>query len=202
MKPRKPRGRPRAFDPTVALEAMTAEFWKKGFSATSLDDLSRAAGLNRPSIYAAFGDKLSIFLDAIDAFAESLSEDLDRRLDPSASLEDVLNAFFAVGLDAYFRGAEPRGCFVFSTAIAEASAHPAIAERVSGLLTELEDQLVQRIASEHAAGWLEASEREAIARLAIGQLQLISTSARAGRNKATLTADAKRASHLLAQLAE
>lgn len=202
MESRKQRGRPRAFDPAVALAAMTDEFWTKGFSATSLDDLSRAAGLNRPSIYGAFGDKLSIFLAAIDAFAEPLSEDLDRRLDSSASLEDVLNAFFAVGLDAYFCGAEPRGCFIFSTAIVEATAHPAIAEKVSGLLAKLEDNLVRRIALASDAQSLEASKREAIARLAIGQLQLISTSARAGCDKATLTADAKRASHLLAKLAE
>ena len=53
------RGRPRAFEPETALNQAMDVFWKDGFAATSLDDLSAATGLNRPSLYGAFGDKRS-----------------------------------------------------------------------------------------------------------------------------------------------
>ena len=60
------RGRPRAYDPERALAQATAAFWDAGYSATSLDDLSAATGMNRPSLYGAFGDKHALYLKAID----------------------------------------------------------------------------------------------------------------------------------------
>ena len=56
----KQRGRPKLYDANTALEAAGAVFWSKGFSGTSLDDLSTAMGMNRPSIYRAFGDKEAV----------------------------------------------------------------------------------------------------------------------------------------------
>ena len=56
-RPPKRRGRPRAYDPQVALARAAAVFWKAGYAGTSLDDLVAATGMNRPSLYAAFGDK-------------------------------------------------------------------------------------------------------------------------------------------------
>ncbi|HKU95144.1 MAG TPA: hypothetical protein VJR58_07710, partial [Vineibacter sp.] len=51
---KRPRGRPRAYDPEQALAQATDTFWRTGFSGTSLDDLSGAMGMNRPSLYGAF----------------------------------------------------------------------------------------------------------------------------------------------------
>ena len=56
----KRRGRPRGYEPEVALARALDVFWKDGFAATSLDDLSAATGMNRPSLYGAFGDKREI----------------------------------------------------------------------------------------------------------------------------------------------
>jgi hypothetical protein len=56
------RGRPRAYDPDTALAAAADVFWKKGYDGTSLDDLAAATGMNRPSLYAAFGDKHDLYL--------------------------------------------------------------------------------------------------------------------------------------------
>ena len=61
----KRRGRPRSYDPEQALQQIMEAFWKTGYSGTSLDDLSAATGLNRPSLYAAFGDKRAIYLKAL-----------------------------------------------------------------------------------------------------------------------------------------
>ena len=58
------RGRPRAYDPDVALRRARDTFWRAGYAATSLDDLAAGMGMNRPSIYAAFGDKRALYLTA------------------------------------------------------------------------------------------------------------------------------------------
>src|SRR5262245_9273391 len=62
------RGRPRAYDPEQALKQATNAFWQTGFSGTSLDDLSAATNMNRPSLYGAFGDKRAIYLTTIDHY--------------------------------------------------------------------------------------------------------------------------------------
>ena len=75
----KQRGRPKLYDANAALEAAGAVFWSKGFSATSLDDLSSAMSMNRPSIYRAFGDKESIYRQALAQFSKLMDEGVKRR---------------------------------------------------------------------------------------------------------------------------
>src|ERR1700687_480877 len=73
MKPRKrprPTGRPRSFDLGKALDAGMLVFWRKGYEGASLSDLTRAMGINRPSLYAAFGDKEALFRKALDRYDE------------------------------------------------------------------------------------------------------------------------------------
>jgi AcrR family transcriptional regulator len=66
----KPRGRPRCFDTGEALDAAINVFWRKGYDGASLSDLTKAMKINRPSLYAAFGDKESLFRKALDRYAE------------------------------------------------------------------------------------------------------------------------------------
>src|SRR5262249_57918674 len=58
----RPRGRPRTYDPEIALQRATESFCRAGYAATSLDDLSAATGMNRPSLYGAFGDQRQLYL--------------------------------------------------------------------------------------------------------------------------------------------
>jgi AcrR family transcriptional regulator len=64
-------GRPRQFDSSAALSAATEVFWLKGYDAASLDDLTSAMNINRPSLYLAFKDKQSLFFSALEAYASS-----------------------------------------------------------------------------------------------------------------------------------
>src|SRR5277367_6135959 len=64
----RPRGRPRAYRPELALAQARDAFWRDGFAATSLDDLSAATGMNRPSLYAAFGDKQALYVKAYASY--------------------------------------------------------------------------------------------------------------------------------------
>src|ERR1051325_3475900 len=66
----KPRGRPRQFDTEKALDRALTVFWQKGYEGASLLDLTRAMGINRPSLYAAFGNKEALFRKALDRYAE------------------------------------------------------------------------------------------------------------------------------------
>src|SRR5262252_2095208 len=64
------RGRPRAFDRDRALDQALQVFWRKGYEGASLSDLTRAMGINRPSLYAAFGNKKSLFRQVLDRYIE------------------------------------------------------------------------------------------------------------------------------------
>src|SRR2546422_11461601 len=69
-KPVKPRGRPREFDREAALEQAIDVFWRHGYEATSVSDLTAAMGINPPSLYAAFGDKEKLFLEAVEPYQQ------------------------------------------------------------------------------------------------------------------------------------
>src|SRR6185503_5597935 len=78
--PKRPRGRPRAYDADEALRQARNTFWKKGYSATTLDDLSEATGMNRPSLYGAFGDKRALYLATLERYVVANREAMDREL--------------------------------------------------------------------------------------------------------------------------
>src|ERR1700759_14188 len=67
----KRRGRPRAYEPDIALGKALALFRTAGFAATSLDDLSRATGINRPSLYGAFGDKRELYIKSYRRYRDN-----------------------------------------------------------------------------------------------------------------------------------
>src|ERR1700686_4050790 len=69
LKTRPPLGRPRAFDPETALDRAMQVFWRKGYEGASLSDLTKAMRINRPSMYAAFGNKEALFRKALDRYS-------------------------------------------------------------------------------------------------------------------------------------
>ena len=79
------RGRPREFNADQALDAAMYVFWEKGFEAASLDDLTKAMGITRPSMYAAFGNKESLFRQALDRYFQGPASYLQEALkEPTA----------------------------------------------------------------------------------------------------------------------
>lgn len=71
MSAKRGRGRPRAFDRTAALDQATRLFWEKGFEATSIADLTQAMGIGAPSLYAAFGSKEALYVEALGHYRDS-----------------------------------------------------------------------------------------------------------------------------------
>jgi AcrR family transcriptional regulator len=135
----KRRGRPRAYEPEVALGRALDLFRKSGFAATSLDDLSAATGMNRPSLYGAFGDKRELYIKSYQRYrddARAATLDIFREEMP---LRQRLQRIYAIALDIYLSGeAGPRGCFTVMTAASEAVADPDIRAMVLEGFSELD----------------------------------------------------------------
>jgi AcrR family transcriptional regulator len=117
----RPRGRPRSFDPDVVLEKAQAVFWNLGYAAASLDDIAAATGLNRPSLYAAFGDKHALYMAALTRTRAGAVASMRAMLGRDGALRDVLGALFDAAIGAYVSGdTGPRGCFIIGTAVTQA----------------------------------------------------------------------------------
>ncbi|GAA1285341.1 TetR/AcrR family transcriptional regulator [Streptomyces sp. NBC_00117] len=118
------------FDVDVALDAAMVQFWRAGYADTSLDDLSRATGLNRSSIYSSLGDKESLFSRCLDRYAARYGDRYDQAL--AGASEDPLRAvqaFFEVTLRRIADPDVPDGCLVAQTAMALPVLSPDIATR-------------------------------------------------------------------------
>jgi TetR/AcrR family transcriptional regulator, copper-responsive repressor len=108
--PKRPRGRPRSFDRDQALLQAMEVFWKKGFEATSVADLTEAMGINPPSLYAAFGDKEKLFLEAVDRYQARRGESCQycEEATARAAVEKLL-LYLA---DELCGSDHPRGCLL------------------------------------------------------------------------------------------
>lgn len=132
--PRK-RGRPRTFEPEIALGRALEAFRDTGFAATSLDDLSAAMGINRPSLYSAFGDKRELFLKAYARYRREVRERFARAFAPDLTLRQSLEGVLGTALALYTEGANgPQGCFTVMTAGSEAMVDAEIRETVQRAL--------------------------------------------------------------------
>jgi AcrR family transcriptional regulator len=109
-------GRPRAFDIHRALDRALSVFWEKGYEGTSLSDLTKAIGINRPSLYAAFGNKESLFRKALDRYEKTVAFVLDAINEPTARrfAERLLHS----AADMVTNPHNPPGCLTVRGALA------------------------------------------------------------------------------------
>ncbi|MCW1243464.1 TetR/AcrR family transcriptional regulator, partial [Pseudomonas sp. SAICEU22] len=192
----KGRGRPRAYDPQTALQQALGVFWNTGYSAASLDSIASAAGMNRPSLYAAFGDKHAIYIKALDQYWETAHTAMqDALTDRTLTLEHALTRFYEGQLAIYFSGdGQPRGCFAIGTATTEAVEDPEIRQVLSQRLSQLDADLQARLRVAVDSGELGSDvDLTALAVLASSLLHSISIRARAGKSREELTGLARAA---------
>jgi len=110
-------GRPREFDMDVVLDAVLSVFWAKGYEGASLDDLTRAANITRPSLYAAFGDKRALFVKALDRYDSMYMRFSKEALDEPTSLR-VVERILRGSLELQTKYPEHRGCLGVNGALA------------------------------------------------------------------------------------
>jgi AcrR family transcriptional regulator len=177
----KRRGRPRAYEPEIALGKALDLFRKDGFAATSLDDLSAATGMNRPSLYGAFGDKRELYIKSYARYrADARAAMLDIFRD-EMPIRERLARIYAVALDIYLSGENgPRGCFTVMTAASEAVFDPDIRTMVLEGFSELDRAFAVCFRQAKAKGELPASaDPIVLAQLASATIHTIAIRARA-----------------------
>lgn len=101
--------RPREFDHDEVLRIAFDQFWRKGVRGASLSDIAREAGVQRGSLYNAFGSKEALFLQAYERYAEDYLAALQKTL-ATGSLRKRLTAFFDLTISNFRSGTPPRGC--------------------------------------------------------------------------------------------
>src|SRR4051812_7780283 len=179
--PPKRRGRPRAYQPEVALGKALDLFRRDGFAATSLDDLSAATGMNRPSLYGAFGDKRELYIKSYQRYREDARAAMQDIFRAEMPIRKRLERIYAVALDIYLSGdGGPRGCFTVMTAASEAVADPEIRAMVLEGFTELDKAFAACFRSAKENGELPASaDPVVLAQLASATIHTIAIRARA-----------------------
>lgn len=111
-----PIGRPREFDLDEALERALRVFWKRGYEGSSLTDLTRAMGITKPSMYAAFGNKEQLFRKALERYAEGPASYASRSLkEPTA--REVAEAFLRSAVRTTTLPERPQGCLTVQGAL-------------------------------------------------------------------------------------
>jgi TetR/AcrR family transcriptional regulator, transcriptional repressor for nem operon len=151
---RLPRGRPRSFDTEAAVERAMNVFWSRGYHATALPDLLRATKLSRGSLYAAFGDKHSLFLRALDCYVANALTRMEFELDPRRAPVDGLRAYLAGYVDRASGANGRRGCLLVATAMELAGHDAEVDRRIGSFFKAMEARLADALSRVKAAGKL------------------------------------------------
>jgi len=172
------RGRPREFDAGEALGSMQRKLWTAGLSGASLESIARSAGLNRPSIAAAFGDKNAIYVQAAAQYAAMMDERLSEALD-NEDLEAALLKALDTAIDIYTADG-PDGCFVICTAPAEAPTNPVCRNILDQSLNAIDALFRRRLERERKRMQASSSDLAVLAAQLGATLHTLALRARAG----------------------
>src|SRR6202035_2635253 len=149
-----PRGRPRSFDVEAAVERAMGVFWSRGYHATALPALLRATKLSRGSLYAAFGDKHSLFLRALDRYVANGLRRMDIELDPHGDPVDGLRACLARYVDLTSGASGRRGCLLVATAMELAGRDAEVDRRIASFFKAMEARVADALSRAKAVGKL------------------------------------------------
>lgn len=192
------RGRPATIDTDAAMQAVVELFRSKGYAAVSLDELSDVTGLSRPSLYRSFGNKLSMYLGAMDAFVDQAAQTALPALQADGPIEQALANFYREMLAIYFRddGIAP-GCLVFGTAPSSAD-EEAIKSRLFLGIETLDALMRARLQlAEPNCG---APQLDAAVDIATNTLIAFSARAKSGADRQTLEEMGTRSAQAISRL--
>jgi AcrR family transcriptional regulator len=189
------RGRPRAYDTKAALKQVTETFWRGGYSGTSLDSIAAATGMNPPSLYAAFGNKHALYLEALARYWEISLAATREALAEDRPLGESLMLAYEAALSIYLSGkGNARGCFVIGTAVTEAAEDAEIRTSVAAGLRMIDADFEARFRRARESGELKQdADPAALAVLASATMHSIAIRARAGARRAELRELARKA---------
>jgi AcrR family transcriptional regulator len=185
--PRRKTGRPLSFDRDAALHQAMLLFWRHGYEATSLSDLTAAMGVTPPSIYAAFGDKKRLFLEAVARYLSGpvTSEGI---IEGAATARDAAWGLLHAATIGFTGADTPPGCLLASSAISCSAAAAAVQAELAAIRRGIEACLCRRIVQAIEAGEMDAgTDADALAGYVMAVIQGMSTLARDGAAREKLT---------------
>jgi AcrR family transcriptional regulator len=182
-----PQGRPREFDIDEALDAALDVFWRKGYEGASLSDLTAAMGINRPSLYAAFGDKENLFRRVLARYAEGPARFVRAALEePTARgvAERLLKSAVELGTDPR----NPRGCLLVQAALACGSGSESVRQELIARRAAGEVAIRERFQRARADGDLPADADPAdLARYVVTVMRGIAVQSVGGASRSELS---------------
>lgn len=180
------KGRPREFCTDTALAAALQIFWSKGYEGASLTDLTEAMGITRPSLYAAFGNKESLFRKALDLYETEKLAYVGRALE-APTARAVAEYFLRGALENQTRKSEPHGCLGVISSVTCGEDAQSIREEVLARGALAKRKLVERMQRARAEGDLPAHiDPESITNYLMAVLQGMAVQSGAGASYAEL----------------
>lgn len=186
-------GRRLSFDRGAALRAAMLLFWRHGYEGTSLNALTAALGVTPPSIYAAFGDKKRLFLEAVALYLSG-GPSAERTIDEAVTARAAARALLTLAATGFTRDDAPSGCLLATSAISCSAESVEIQAALAAIRRGVEQHLRRRIARDVAAGDLPPdTDATALAGLVMAVIQGLSTLARDGASRTHVLAVAEAA---------
>jgi AcrR family transcriptional regulator len=181
-----PPGRPRTFDPEEVLEKALRVFWQKGYEGTSMPDLTEAMGINRPSIYAAFGNKENLFRKALDLYIERMLLRVRDALSNSLASEGMRRILTEMA-NALAASDKPKGCLLVQGALTCSEAAEDIRKELAIHRKDVEHLLRDRFLQAYREGELPpGADPVALAKFMATVMHGISVQASSGANASDL----------------
>ncbi|MEN1832350.1 TetR/AcrR family transcriptional regulator [Pseudomonas lijiangensis] len=146
-------GRPLSFDRDVVLEKAMFAFWEHGYESTSMAELTKAMGVTVPSIYAAFGDKKQLFLEAVDLYVKKGMASRKELAANATVRENVLSSLHHA-VDVFTASAGASGCLLATAAISCSQAAADVREHLAAIRRDMEASFVSTIKEGVQAGEL------------------------------------------------
>jgi AcrR family transcriptional regulator len=181
-----PIGRPREFDVDKALDCALQVFWRRGYEGATLPDLTEAMGINRPSLYAAFGSKEELFRKALDRYVEGPAAFVRQALnEPTARA--VAERLLGGTIDLVTDRRNPRGCLIVQAALACGETAESVRREVAARRVAGEVALRQRFERARADGDLPAEADAAdLARYVVTVMRGMAVQAAGGASREDL----------------
>ncbi len=191
------RGRPPKYSREEALNNAMRMFWRNGYEGTSLDDLCKATGMNRPSLYNAFGDKERMFWSAVDWYLNHEGNLTQHCLDTDGPVVETLGNLLNGYIDLFSQPDTGRGCLVVLGAINCRPEHQHLSDRLSALRRNTHGQVTVFLQKAALRGELKVEARpEALAEFFMAIFNGLSVQARDGSTPAQLRHIAEQALRL------
>ncbi|MCY1254200.1 HTH-type transcriptional repressor ComR [compost metagenome] len=139
------KGRPRSFDRDQALTLALDVFWRRGYEIASVAELCTAMGINPPSLYAAFGNKTKLFLEAVDFYERTYWGETWRALESESDVHQAIAAFFEAASHILMSPDAPCGCLVALAATNVSPDSVEVSEAIGQLRQEGKGTFVKRL---------------------------------------------------------